>query len=457
MKLSVAFKEQFRPIIAYWVLLLFAYGVFALAIAISEGSLNSEDIYFLGMFFVVVTIGTTLGQIAALLRFREVIGILHGSLAFAAFMFGLFIGLPEEVSIFLGAYWFLGSIMFFAGLFSIQAGRAIYAAWPPIIFGISPVVILVNTTPGRLETWRAGSKWMVWNGATLLSFIGTTVLLMIFLVIRENLRVFRWRNGPKTTIASEETLRTEAKVRMSIRGWIGLLLISGVLSLGSAFLSPYLWQTVPAESGDDEVEYQEPAPPPEPVDCDNYSGCAPPPECRERPEPQGEKKEAAEPLSTEQLQEGLRQMTNLLSLLLWLFFLLLFFYLVFWYPLRRIIYVRHYRDPLWPVSATKGIENQWQLIRIALADLGVHGKKGDSAVSIVKEAIPKLVEMTGSQRRVPGLMRAAQIRDRVVFGLGVGPEDVEKMYENSNWVYDSVWNRLGNKNQILALYRRRLW
>ena len=84
-------------------------------------------------------------------------------------------------------------------------------------------------------------------------------------------------------------------------------------------------------------------------------------------------------------------------------------------------------------------------------------KKGDSAVSLVKEAIPKIVKMTGSDRRVPGLMQAAQIRDRVVFGLGVGPKDVEKMYENSNWVYDSVWNRLGNKNQITALYRRRLW
>ena len=43
---------------------------------------------------------------------------------------------------------------------------------------------------------------------------------------------------------------------------------------------------------------------------------------------------------------------------------------VFGAPIRRYFYVRHYRDPLWPISTTK-IENQWDLIRIVLADLGV--------------------------------------------------------------------------------------
>ena len=45
----------------------------------------------------------------------------------------------------------------------------------------------------------------------------------------------------------------------------------------------------------------------------------------------------------------------------------------------------------------KGIENRG-LIQVALADLGV--RERDSAVSLVKEAIPKLVKMTGSDRRV---------------------------------------------------------
>ena len=157
---------------------------------------------------------------------------------------------------------------------SVHSSRAErYVAWPPIIFGISPLVLLVNSSPDRLATWKSGSKWMVWNGGTLAAFVGTTVLLMVYLVIRENLRVFRWRNGPKTTIASEETLRTEAKVRMSIRGWLWILLVSVFLSIATALISPYLWQTVPAEK---ETSYEEPKPP---VDCDNYSGCVPPPEC----------------------------------------------------------------------------------------------------------------------------------------------------------------------------------
>ena len=142
---------------------------------------------------------------------------------------------------------------------------------------------------------------------------------------------------------------------------------------------------------------------------------------------------------------------------MWMLILLLLAYLVFGAPMRRIVYVRHYRDPLWPISTTKKIENQWDLIRIALADLGIHGQRGDSATTLVEQAIPKLKEVTGSARRVPGLRDAAMIRDRVVFGLGVGKEDAQKMNENANWVYDSVWNRLGNKHQIKALYRWKLW
>ena len=451
-RFSVERKEQARPISAYWFLLLFSYLMFFVAVITVEKKMDEEDILIFIGIFGTSSVGCALGQIAALYRFREVIGLLHG---FIVLIFGAIVidFLPEPLKITMGMYMFLGNIMFFAGMWSIQAGRAIFASWPPLLFVIGAVVVVINNSPEDLAIWRSGSKWMIWNVSSLFGFLTATVLLMSYLVIRENLRVFRWRNGPRTTIASEEVLQKEAKARISMKGWVGLLAISCVLSLGVAFLSPYLWQTGPVHGDDsynEEVEMQE-------FDCDNYSGCSPPPECRENTGERKERQPTPEPGSERQVEQMIEQMGHFLWILMWMLILLFLFYLVFGAPLRRIVYVRHYRDPLWPISTTKKIENQWDLIRIALADLGVYGRKGDSATTLVEEAIPMLKELTGSNRRIPGLRNAAMIRDRVVFGLGVGKEDAQKMNENANWVYDSVWNRLGNTHQIKALYRWKLW
>lgn len=451
-RLSVEWKEQIRPISAYWFLLLFSYFMFTVAIIAIERSFDGEDLLILMGIFGTSSLGCALGQLAALYRFREVIGMIHG---FLAILFGVIImqGLPDFLQIACGMYMLFGSIMFFAGMWSIQAGRSMFAAWPPLLFVVGAVIVVINNNPENLAVWKSGSKWMVWNSSSLIGFLVATMLLISYLVIRENLRVFRWRNGPRTTIASDEILQKEAKARISMKGWMWLLGLSCFLSIGVAVLSPYLWQTEPRDSGEESVPTEDSTD----VDCENYSGCTPPPECRENTSQGKEKKPAPQAGSDEQFEQMMEQMSQFLWILMWLLILLLLAYFVFGAPMRRIFYVRHYRDPLWPVSNTKKIENQWDLIRIALADLGVYGQRGDSATTLVEQAVPRLKEITGSDRRVPGLRSAATIRDRVVFGLGVGKEDAEKMNENANWVYDSVWNRLGNAHQIKALYRWKLW
>lgn len=450
-RFSVEWKEQARPIGAYWFLLLFSYFMFAVAIFMIETSFDAQDFLILMGLFTASSLGCAFGQIAALYRFREVIGLIHGCVVLLCGGILVSAGLPDILAIPIGMYMFLGNIMFFAGMWSIQAGRVMFALWPPLLFGVGGVIAVINDSPQTLATWKSGSKWMVWNSTSLIGFLIVTVLLISYLVIRENLRVFRWRNGPRTTIASDKVLQKEAKARISMKGWVWILGFSCVLSLGVAFLSPYLWQTERRDS-DEQSQTQG-----EPVDCDNYSGCAPPPECREESKGGTEKRPAPKAGSEEQLRQVLEQAGQFLWILMWMLILLLLAYLVFGAPMRRIVYVRHYRDPLWPISTTKKIENQWDLIRIALADLGIYGQRGDSATTLVEQAIPKLKEVTGSARRVPGLRDAAMIRDRVVFGLGVGKEDAQKMNENANWVYDSVWNRLGNTHQIKALYRWKLW
>lgn len=459
-RFSVAFREQARPIFAYWALLLFSFFIFGVAIFVTERGFKSEDIFILSGIYISSMMGCVLGQIAALFRFREIIGVMHGAIAFFCGAIVLAIGLPDFLQVFIGMYMLLGSIMFFAGLWSLQAGRAMFACWPPLLFAIGSVLVVVNNDSAKLNTWKSGVKWMIWDLSSLIGFVVAMVLLIAYLVIRENLRVFRWRNGPRTTIASEDILAVEDKARISAKGWTSLIFMSVLLSLGVAFLSPYLWQTAPPErysSSDKQEERVEEgySKKPQKTDCNNYSGCAPPPECRE--ENPRQKKPPPEAGSEEQAQQVIEQVGNFLWILLWMLVLMLLAYLVFGAPMRRLFYVRHYRDPLWPVSPTKKIENQWDLIRIALADIGVQGSRGESAMNLVEQAIPRVKEVTGNSRRIPGLIAAAQIRDRVVFGLGVGVEDTQRMNENANWVYDSLWNRLGNWRQIQSLYRWKLW
>ena len=124
-RFSVEWKEQIRPISAYWFLLFFSYFMFTVAIIAIESSFDGEDLVLLTGIFGTSSLGCALGQLAALYRFREVIGIIHG---FLAILFGLILmqGLPDFLQVACGMYMLFGSIMFFAGMWSIQAGRSIF-------------------------------------------------------------------------------------------------------------------------------------------------------------------------------------------------------------------------------------------------------------------------------------------------------------------------------------------
>ena len=54
------------------------------------------------------------------------------------------------------------------------------------------------------------------------------------------------------------------------------------------------------------------------------------------------------------------------------------------------------------------------------------------------------------------LARAAEIRDRVAYGLGVDPADLAGMESLAVTAYDTLWDRLGDRAQIRAMYRLNL-
>jgi hypothetical protein len=118
---------------------------------------------------------------------------------------------------------------------------------------------------------------------------------------------------------------------------------------------------------------------------------------------------------------------------------------------KRLILLRHLRHPLWEVTATTRIENGWRLVEIALGDAGMFPIPGEDASGLARRAAPTLQKL--SPVEVHGLPEAAEAMDRVRFGLGITPHDLEVMQRFSAWAIDTVWERLSDKEQLRCMYR----
>ena len=431
----------------------------ALTIFVFTLMLNAEggDLQFIVFLVICITVPLLIGQWLALQGVRESSGCLVAVfiITFGIIMTAALENVSEDLAILTVMFCFFSPTAIFTGLWSLNAGRAMWSLWLPLMLIVGCIVMTVNESPETLAKWKSGAKWQIWDTLNLSGFVGTTLLIIYFLVARERQRLFRWRTGPLTTLPAGKDDPDKLKLSLSAQSWLLTTLFAVFLSLGVAFISPYLWQTEIRQGEGElteptvvEAEQEE-----KPVDCDNYQGCTPPPECWGEEEDTGGDS-GSNPFSQEELKEQINTIFNFLWLAFITLLLILASYFVFSRPLRRVLLVRHYREPLWPISTTQRIENHWKLIQIALKDIDIKHGDSSSAVTTIEDILPKLKEITGSERDIPGLMEAAEIRDRIRFGLNIGPQDAEKMKESANWVYDSVWNRLGNKRQIKALFRK---
>jgi hypothetical protein len=120
-------------------------------------------------------------------------------------------------------------------------------------------------------------------------------------------------------------------------------------------------------------------------------------------------------------------------------------------PIKRLLVVRHLKEPFWAVSPTRRVDQGWRLVEIALGDAGVHPRPGEDAAGLARRAAPVLATL--SPVEVHGLEDAAEVADRVRFGLGVGADDLDVMQRFSAWAIDTVWERLSDGEQIRCMYR----
>lgn len=426
-------KETAVPIVSYWLWLGFAFAVFAGSVLVTDG-VGTDNLVALGIFIGVTSGAVALGQLLAFLRVRTWLLILGGAICWAIY-FGVMVGMavggamPEPLIILSVAVLLIGPVALTGGLWSLETHRALWSTWLPMVYTVGGMLIWMEEQ-GKVEAWKAGDKLAVWDVVALAMFVPSVGLFLLFLVTRETHRLATWRRGPMAPLRPTMEERGVSRPRLTLLGFIALGLLTIFVSGASALIAPFLWRTGPEEGsggggGEPQGEYQ---PPPDMPNID--------------------------PRVMEMIQkmlEAAQQAAGSVCTMLAIGLLALLGALIAYRPLKRLLVVKHLKDPYWTVSPTQRIEQGWRLVEIALGDAGVFPVPGEDAASLARRAAPVLARL--SPVEVHGFDDVAEVADRVRFGLGVSPGDVETVERFSRWVMDTVWERLDDKTQVAAMYR----
>ncbi len=439
-------KETIVPVVTYWVWVLFAFATFCLAIILDSGFKDAITlVFFAGGTFVAVAFG----QLCAFLRIRTWIMLSLGAASWAFFFLFLLAGgsaLMESdvIAALLISIFFLGPVAWTGGLWSLETNRTLWSTWLPLVFTVGAVLVWAEGK-GKVADWEAGNKWAVWDFASLAMFIPSVGLFLLYLVSRETHRLAMWKRGPTAPLLPSQQERGVSRPRIT---FLGLVLLAGmavVVAGATAVIAPYLWRTGPDDNGQGPETHA-------PSQQERNQSDA---DARANP---GD----GSPLDGADLPDGVKELVqkggeaakkasgticSVLSILI----LATIGALLAYRPLKRLVVVRHLREPLWDVTGAARIDQCWRLVEIALGDAGITPLPGEDATGLARRAGPVLQKL--SPVEVHGLEDVAEVADRVRFGLGIGPEDVAVVERFSKWVLDTVWERLDDKAQVAAMYR----
>lgn len=436
-------KEAAVPIIVYWLLVALGLGTFCGMIFVTDGP-TMENFLILGCFVIATVGGVAIGQLLAFLRVRTWLVIAAGGVCWAIF-FTLTVVVAssgiESIAVFLFAILFLGPIAMTGGLWSLETNRALWSVWLPLLY-LTGSILVWSDKMGEQEQWFAGNKYAIWDIVTLFALLAGVVFTLIYLVSRETHRLALWRRGPTAPLQPTVAEKGAARPRLTPLGAILLFGMAVALAGGTAILSPYLWRSGPGDregngGGGDPTEQQP-----------QYNGGQGDPEESEGTSSgmsEGTKK------ALQKAVEAAKSAGAAICTMLTLLILVMLGVLIAYRPLKRLFVLRHLKEPFWTVPSTTRIEQGWRLVEIALGDVGVFPQPGEDAAGLARRARPVLQAL--SPVPVHGLEDAAEVADRVRFGLGVAPADLAVMERFSRWAIDTVWERLGDRKQVAAMYR----
>ncbi len=460
-------KEAAVPIVTYWVWVFYAYFVFTVAIALTE-NIGSDDILFLSAFGISTFAGVGLGQVMAFLRVRTWVLMVASAMMWTAFFVffaagGSALMNNDVIAAIVVSVLFLGPVAMTGGLWSLETNRSLWATWLPMVWTVGACLVWIEDH-GGVGIWEEGDKYAVWDLVSMAMLVPSVGLFLLFLVTRETHRLATWRRGPTAPLRPSVEERGVSRPRITFAGLILLAAMGVGLAVVTAVVAPYLWRTGPQDGNgpNDNGGTEQHDPSQYKGDGGKSNNRADKkekgrkPECRNGqycPEEEGSGPKVPDGVkqAAEQVVEAAKQAGGTICSVLSIAMMLGLGALLAYRPLKRLFVLRHLRDPLWDVAPSTRIDQCWRMVEIALGDAGVRALPGEDAAGLAKRAAPVLKEL--SPVEVHGLEEVAEVADRVRFGLGVGPKDVEVIERFARWVLDTVWERLDDKAQLAAMYR----
>lgn len=429
--------ELARPALVYhaWTILMIA--LFDLVILVLEG-FDGGTLAMLAVLSVSTLAGVGIGQALAIARVR---GWVLGSAAMVWYWLLCLITLPFASAGLLGgvvlAALFLVPIFVSGGVWSLASGRALFAAWVPVIYGTGAIFAILERGD-RVRAWEHGDKWAIWNVGTAMILFLTIALLLVYLVQRERHRLHRWRFAPRALLAGSVIEKGPARPRLTALGWVALVAMGLLVTAGTLLMAPYLFRTEERDRPRREQQQQE-----------RGQGQ----QEERRGQGQGQEQAPGSP-SDETAAQAERAARALAEAVCPLLIGLLIFsgmLALAWRPMRRLVVIEFLRHPPFPIPPTTRIRFGWRLVEIGIGDLGIERDPSIDASALVQRHAARLGAI--DEELYERLLRAAELRDRVHYGLGIDPGDVERFLEDADRAFVIATNRIDAQTEAKNAFR----
>lgn len=375
-------------IVVYWLLVVGGLVSFTATLLFYEGA---SDIPQITACVVGALLGVLVGQILALCRIRPWVSWAFFGASIALMIFaGMFGAMAPGIEIvFLGWFCFTNGII--AGHVSLSHRFGLAAAWMPILFWVASIIIILNEH-SRVVAWEE-NKVTAWLPIPLVILFFTVLFLVAYLATKESHRLTLWQIVGSAPWRRTRLRRAVPRVRMRARGWVALLLLAGLVFVGTAILSPYLWRTGEGDEGGGagkETTPQDPWGNPDAFDWQAVKD------------------------AIEKIGRGARDAGEALLPFIPLFLLNR--------PVRRLWLLWRLRRPAWPEPPSRRIACLWEYVRIGLGDVGLAPNSSDS----VEDAVGRAADAARRRGTEPSeaLSSAGSIYTRVRYGLGIRPGEV---------------------------------
>lgn len=431
-------KELARPALTYqaWVIVMLA--IFDLTLLATDG-FSPESALILGVISFGTILGVTLGQAMAIARLRgSFLGCMSVFWTIIACLITTPLAALGPLGVGLLVLVWLVPIFVSGGVWSLASSRALFAAWVPVIYGTGAMFTIVNHSDA-LHRWESGDKLAVWSISTALILFFTIALLLAYLVQRERHRLHLWRFGSRSLLAGSVTEKGAARPRLTMLGWLAVITVGLSLTAGTLIIAPYLFRTS-EEEGEGQSQGQQQQNQGQQGQSQGQQG-----------QNQGQQQQQQEPNAGDEAQRALQAIAQAMCPLLIGLFLITAAAAVLIRPIRRLAVIEYLRKAPIPVGPTTRIRMGWRLIEIGLGDLGIDADESVDASAWIARHQVQLQAIDAEL--LTQLREAARIRDRIAYGLGIEPGDVENFAMQADRIFVIATNRVELQREAQNIFR----